>query len=343
MLYDLQMASMMQLRLLCKVVVKANDLARRKDGTINRWLADVCERKVPANPKPIKGVHTVDVTIDPEAGVWVRLFIPTEETVETPSKSASNDTQIESNKTMPIVYYYHGGGFTILCPDFYLYDVFCRRLAKCCKSVVISLHYRRAPEFKFPTAYDDSFKGLEWLQSEKATASLPLNVDFSRVFLCGDSAGANIAYHMALQSARKDLGRVSLKGVVIIQGFFGGEERTPAELRLKNVPLVSVESLDWYWKSYLPKGSNRDHPACNIFGPNSSDLSDVSLPPFLNIVGGLDILQDWEMRFAEGLQKAGKQVQTIFYEEGIHTFALLNQAKVGPKMFLDVAAFINSH
>lgn len=154
---------------------------------------------------------------------------------------------------------------------------------------------RRAPEFKFPTAYDDSFKGLEWLQSEKATASLPLNVDFSRVFLCGDSAGANIAYHMALQSARKDLGRVSLKGVVIIQGFFGGEERTPAELRLKNVPLVSVESLDWYWKSYLPKGSNRDHPACNIFGPNSSDLSDVSLPPFLNIVGGLDILQDWEV------------------------------------------------
>lgn len=144
MLYDLQMASMMQLRLLCKVVVKANDLARRKDGTINRWLADVCERKVPANPKPIKGVHTVDVTIDPEAGVWVRLFIPTEETVETPSKSASNDTQIESNKTMPIVYYYHGGGFTILCPDFYLYDVFCRRLAKCCKSVVISLHYRSA-------------------------------------------------------------------------------------------------------------------------------------------------------------------------------------------------------
>lgn len=146
-------------------------------------------------------------------------------------------------------------------------------------------------------AYDDSFRALEWLQTEESTSTLPPNVDFSRVFLSGDSAGGNIAHHVALRAAAKDMGRVILKGVVLIQPFFGGEERTPAELRLKNVPIVSMEILDWHWNAFLPEGSNRDHPACNIFGPDSPDLSKVSFPPVLNIVGGLDILQDWEVRF----------------------------------------------
>jgi len=73
-----QMASVWQLRLLSEVLVRANRMTRRKDGTINRWLADNLEWKVPANPKPEHGVSTVDVTFDKEAGIWARLFIPTQ-------------------------------------------------------------------------------------------------------------------------------------------------------------------------------------------------------------------------------------------------------------------------
>jgi len=101
---------------------------------------------------------------------------------------------------------------------------------------------------------------------------------------------------MALRASGQDLGRVRLQGLVLIQSFFGGEERTPAELRLKNVPIVSVENLDWHWKAFLPEGANRDHPACNLFGPNAPDLSPVAFPPVLNIIGGLDLLQDWEVK-----------------------------------------------
>lgn len=76
--YVLQMASVWQLRLLSEVVVRANRMTRRSDGTIIRWLADSLERKVPANPKPMQGVSSVDVTIDKEAGIWARVFIPTQ-------------------------------------------------------------------------------------------------------------------------------------------------------------------------------------------------------------------------------------------------------------------------
>jgi gibberellin receptor GID1 len=139
------------------------------------------------------------------------------------------------------------------------------------------------------------------------------------------------------------MGRVKLSGVTLIQPFFGGEERTPAELRLKNTLIISVECLDWHWQAYLPPGSNRDHPACNIFGPNAQDLTHVPFPPVLNIIGGLDILQDWEWRYSEGMKKAGKEIETIFYEDGIHTFGLLNQAKLAQKMIQDIVTFINAH
>ena len=70
------MASLWSLKLASKVLVRANNLTRRKDGTLNRPLADLLETKVPACPRPVKGVATVDVAINSETGVWVRLFIP---------------------------------------------------------------------------------------------------------------------------------------------------------------------------------------------------------------------------------------------------------------------------
>ena len=138
---------------------------------------------------------------------------------------------------------------------------------------------------------------LDWLRSEASTPHLPPSVDLSRVFLSGDSAGGNIAHHVAVQAAGKDLSPVAIKGVVLIQAFFGGEERTPAELRLKNPPILTVQSADWHWKAYLPAGSDRDHPYCNIFGPYSQDLRSVPFPRTLVIVGSLDILQDWQVSF----------------------------------------------
>lgn len=43
------------------------------------------------------------------------------------------------------------------------------------------------------------------------------------------------------------------------------------------------------------------------------------------------------------MKKAGKEVETIFYEDGVHTFGLLNQVKVAAQMFTDIATFINAH
>ena len=127
------------------------------------------------------------------------------------------------------------------------------------------------------------------------------NIDLSRVYLAGDSAGGNIVHHLAIQVAGKNLDRLILRGLVLIQPFFGGEERTLTELREKNPLIISQELLDWFWKAYLPPDSNRDHPASNIFGPHSKDISNVPVPPVIMFIGGRDILQDWQVRYSNDL------------------------------------------
>ncbi|PRQ22435.1 putative carboxylesterase [Rosa chinensis] len=110
--------------------------------------------------------------------------------------------------------------------------------------------------------------------------------------------------------------------MLAIQPFFGGEERTESEKRLKSVPLVNVERTDWMWKAFLPDGSDRDHPVVNVFGPNAVDISGVDFPATIVVVGGFDFdpLQDWQKRYYEGLKKRGKQAELVVFPNAIHTF-----------------------
>ncbi|GLJ18244.1 hypothetical protein SUGI_0322690 [Cryptomeria japonica] len=320
------------MKIVCGLLKYVNDFARKKDGTFNRGLMNFVEYKVAANPEPNRGVYTKDVVIDLHTGVWVRIFVPEE---------IAGSNHQEEDELLPIVFYFHGGGFASLTPDFLLYDVFCRRMARRRRVIVVSVGYRRAPENKYPVAYEDSFAVVKWAGSADGRNNLPAKADFSKCFLMGDSAGANIVHHLACRIAAsgEEISPMKVVGNVLIQPFFGGEERTPSELRLVGAPIVSIENSDWHWKAFLPEGANRDHPAANVFGPNAPDISNLTLPPFLVVVGGHDPLQDWQLRYVDNLTKIKKEVELLFYGEAVHTFHLFFQIPGSSKFISDLNAF----
>ena len=98
-------------------------------------------------------------------------------------------------------------------------------------------------------------------------------------------------------------------GVVAIQPFFGGEERTISEIELEGTPVVSTNITDWYWNAFLPpgEGHNRDHPIINVSGPNAVDIANINFPPTMVVVAGFDVLRDWQNRYYEWLKKSGKE------------------------------------
>ena len=83
---------------------------------------------------------------------------------------------------------------------------------------------------------------------------------------------------------------------------------------------MSKKRTEWSWKAFLPEGSDRHHPAANVFGPKSRDISGLKFPKIIVFMGGFDPLRDWQKRFCEGMKRNGKEVKVVDYPNAIHCF-----------------------
>ncbi|KAJ6836224.1 putative carboxylesterase 18 [Iris pallida] len=297
----------------------------RRDGTVRRRVLSLLDFHAPPNPVPADGVATSDHVVDPARSLSVRVFAPTPEE--------------ESSPAPVVIVYFHGGGFVFNSAFSHPYDAFCRRLARRVPARVVTVDYHLAPEHRFPAAYDDCFDAVAWLDDSLAAADAPA----AAVFLAGESAGGNIAHHVARRMQASSFRRLTPAGVVAVQPFFGGEEDTESERRLEGVPMGSRERYKWMWRSFLPEGSSLDHEAANVFGPGpgSEEHGDWSgFPPTMVVVGGMDTLQDRQRWYCEGLRRAGVEVCVREYENAIHAFQFFEGLPEAEQMVVDVADFI---
>ncbi|KAK2367298.1 putative carboxylesterase [Trifolium repens] len=318
-----------KLRLAIFFLSTFTDAARRSNGTVNRRFLNFLDRNSSANHTPVNGVSTKDVTVNAEHNVWFRLFTPT-------GATAGDGTNTGS---LPVIIFFHGGGFTYLSPASVAYDVVCRRFCRKINAVVVSVNYRLTPEYRYPSQYEDGESVLKFIDENRHV--LPENADVSKCFIAGDSAGANIAHHVAVRVCKAGLRNVRVIGLVSIQPFFGGEERTEAEIRLEGSPLVSMARTDWLWKVFLPDGSDRDHGAANVSGLNAEDLSGLDYPDTLVFVAGFDPLNDWQKRYYDWLKKCGKNCELIEYPTMIHAFYIFPNLPESTQLILQVKNFIN--
>lgn len=260
--------------------------------------------------KPIDGVTTTDFTIDEDRSLWFRLYNPV-------FRTSTTDNEVK----IPVIFYFHGSGFVCLAANSKLFDDLCYRLARLLPAVIISVNYRPAPEHRYPCQYEDGFDVIKFIDKSYLEV-LPNHANLKHSFVAGDSAGGNLAQHMALKACKSELSNIKLTGVIAIQPFFGGEERTGSEIKLSRDPFCSNGYYRLDVEIVSAEGSNRDHQASNVFGPNSVDISELKFPAVLVIIGGLDPLQDWQKRYYEGLKKSGKEVYLVEYVNAFHSFHL---------------------
>ncbi|KAI3709256.1 hypothetical protein L2E82_39016 [Cichorium intybus] len=220
----------------------------------------------------------------------------------------------------------------------------CCRFARKLPAVVVSVNYRLAPEHRYPAQHDDCFDVLKFLDDEEnRSKSLPENANLSRCFLAGDSAGGNLAHHVSQRACEFNFRRLKITGVVAIQPFFGGEERTESESRLAGTPLLSIKNTDWMWNAILPQceGFNRDHPIINVSGPKAVDISAIESPPIMVVVGGFDVLLDWQKRYYDWLKKSGKEVYLLEFPNMCHAFYLFPELPESAQLIEQVRDFIH--
>ncbi|KAK4784620.1 hypothetical protein SAY86_018988 [Trapa natans] len=315
-----------------------------KDGFVERPPIVPC---VSSSLSHRVGVVSQDTMIDRFTDVWARFYVP-----------ALQGRPCSKFSKLPLVVYFHGGGFCVGSAAWSCYHEFLARLALKANVCIASVNYRLAPENRLPAAYEDGFLVLKWLKQQALLSrSSPEQCwrgrcDFSRVFLGGDSAGANIAHNLGARLASSNgfeamsMRPLGFMGTILVQPFFGGEERTGSEKNMvqpSRSPL-SLATADTYWRLALPTGADRDHYWCNpvmAYGKGSK-LEDTMLFPTLVCISEKDILLDRNLMFCRVLAEAGKMVEHVVYEGVGHAFQVLSKSDISQSRREEMISHIRS-
>jgi acetyl esterase/lipase len=237
-----------------------------------------------------------------------------------------------SGEKLPVIVYFHGGGYIMGSFDMPCFHNCCLRLAGELPALVLSADYRLAPEHPLPAGLDDAATVLRWVrdqavavaeEAEDADPWLAELADFGRVFVAGDSGGGGVVHHTAVRLASGLVGRldpVRVAGHVLLFPLFGGEERTKSELELPPGMFLSLPVTDKGWRILLPPGSTRDHPFSNPFGPESPAMDGLPLPPMLVVIAEYDLLCDRAADYAARLNAMGKSVELVKFQGQDHGF-----------------------
>jgi acetyl esterase len=206
------------------------------------------------------------------------------------------------------ILYLHGGGW-VVC-DIDTHDNICRQLCSESGAFVVSLDYRLAPEHKFPAAVDDTLCAYEWLHQNASD----LAIDPNRVFVAGDSAGANLATVAALAATDSSrpglLGQVLFYPVTDLATEHPSYSATPAGL-----PLTG-STMRWFRDHYL-------RTAADAEDWRASPLRAIhlqTLPPTLLVTAEHDPLRDEGTAYGRRLASAGVEVTHLHYYQHMHGF-----------------------
>ncbi|KAL5992738.1 hypothetical protein ACLOJK_013657 [Asimina triloba] len=301
-----------------------------KDGRIERYIGtDVA----PASFDPATGVTSKDIDIFPELGVTVRLYLP---------KLKLTDP----TKKLPVLVYYHGGGFCVETAYSPQYHNYVNSLVSQANMVGVSVHYRRAPEHYVPACYDDSWAALQWVASHARGGGgtepwLRHHADFTQIFLSGDSAGGSLCHDMAMRAADTELGYgVSIFGLILTHAWFWGADRIGNEAKNPN----TVDFEDRLWKFVYPSLVTLDDPIINPLAPTSPSLSKLACKQVIVAVAAKDILRDRGWAYYHALCSSGWKGKVEIYEteDEDHVFHLKFPESVKAVKMMDrVVSFIN--
>ena len=208
----------------------------------------------------------------------------------------------------PLIIFYHGGGW--IWGNMDLYNFLCAHLADITGASVLSVDYRLAPKYKFPTAVEDCYDTLLWA----AAGCRYWKTDPDRLYLMGDSAGGNLA--AVVSRLARDRKGPPIAGQVLLYPVTDGRMRTASYEKYKDSPTLTDKHMAFFINSYQREPKDILNPS---FSPLlSKDHS--RLPQTLIIGAEYDPLRDDGKLYADALASADTPVKYLEVKKTIHGF-----------------------
>jgi acetyl esterase len=259
-----------------------------------------------AEPGP-EVAHTRDVPVTVDGGqITVRVYTPF------------------GDGPFPGHLYIHGGGRWIGTLDHF--DAPCREICAGVGCVVVSVDYRLAPEYQFPTAPEDCYRALQWVFTNAAT----LDIDRTRVSVSGASAGGNLTAVVA-QMAR-DRGGPPLVFQLMEIPATDFTLSFPSMIENGELYGLTRASIEEMRDQYLPEPGLATHPYASPL--LADDLT--GLPPALVMTAEFDPLRDEGEAYGQRLQEAGVACDIRRWDGQFHGTQMFTRILPSAREYRDV-------
>ena len=247
-------------------------------------------------PEPVASVEDRSIT-GPAGQIPIRIYWPQG---SGPSASARD--------LLPVVFYIHGGGWVIANLD--SYDSSARALTNAAQAIVISTHYRQAPEHKYPAAHDDAFAAYQWTLKNAQS----LKGDPARIAVAGESAGGNMAAVVSIRA--RDQKAAMPVHQLLVYPVAGTDMNTESYTENASAKPLSKPMMMWFAKHYLGAAAMKGNPEINLAA--RKDLK--GLPATTIVTADIDPLRSEGQMLAKALQQAGVTVTSRNFEGSSHEF-----------------------
>ena len=219
--------------------------------------------------------------------------------------------KVDPDTELPVIVVIHGGG--LVMGDRRISRQFSRSLAE--KGyLVFSIEYRLVPRANVCEQLDDVCAGMDLIGRKL----VDFNVDFTRMFLISESAGAYLATYVAAMKHSKKLQdaigyeptRMVFKAIGLLSGMFYTNRRDPIGMLLSE-------------QFYGEKGS--DGTFLQYTDPEHPEIVQ-NLPPSFLITSRGDFLNRYTIDYHKALKKAGNDTHLLYYgsDELKHSFPTLS-------------------
>lgn len=273
-------------------------------------LRTLSKASPPESPEPVAEVRDLKIP-GPAGEIPVRIYRP------------------ESATPLPLLTFFHGGGF-VIC-DLDTHDGLARALCNALPAVVVSVDYRLAPEHKFPAGLEDAYAATCWA----AEQALALGADPKRLMVGGDSAGGNLAA-VVCQLAKERSGPAIAHQMLLYPVCDTDLERE-AFARLGKGYYLETEMMRWFWDHYLNSAAEAADP--RVSPVRADNLA--GLPAATVITAEYDPLHEEGNEYAQRLQDADVPVFHRQYAGAIHGFlSFIGNAEIADQALAEIATAV---
>jgi acetyl esterase/lipase len=235
------------------------------------------------------------------------------------------------NGSLPVFVFFHGGGWAL--GNLSEYDYFCQKIAHQTPSIVVSVEYHLAPQYKFPKPVDECYFATKWVSEHIHK----YGGDCSRLAIGGDSAGGNLAAAVTLMTREQQSPKINYQ--VLIFPVLNNQFDTFSYNKFGEGYYLTKATMQFFWKNYLEKEEDGNLPYAS---PLKAETL-ANLPPALIVLANFDPLYDEGLSYADRLIKDEVNTEVKCYNS-IHAFINFeNELSVANESMEDIAKALHKN